>query len=245
MRHGETALNAAGVLRGQLDVPLNATGEAEAVALGEVFRGVPLSAVVSSPLRRAAGTASRVASASGALVTIDDRLRDRFYGEWAGHSLEQVEGLFGSIDSAPFVEALKPPLRNPPPRPPNTSPRMSFRSTPSNWAPPPKMMPSCLPSELPLTRISVGNSSAENAAPAVFLERLPVRLRGSELYAVEAQDHYLRLHTSKGADLILMRLSDAIDDALDDPLDHTRVHRRGIEIVTGDLAGDLGDFTAR
>jgi len=105
IRHGETALNAAGVLRGQLDVPLDATGEAEAVALGEVFRGVPLSAVVSSPLRRAAGTASRVASASGALVTIDDRLRDRFYGEWAGHSLEQVEGLFGSIDSAPLVEA--------------------------------------------------------------------------------------------------------------------------------------------
>ena len=47
------------------------------------------------------------------------------------------------------------------------------------------------------------------AAPA-FLERLPIRLRGAELYAVEAQDHYLRLHTSKGGDLILMRLSDAI-----------------------------------
>lgn len=56
------------------------------------------------------------------------------------------------------------------------------------------------------------HARAENAAPAVFLERLPVRLRGSELYAVEAQDHYLRLHTSKGADLILMRLSDAIDE---------------------------------
>ena len=50
------------------------------------------------------------------------------------------------------------------------------------------------------------------AAPPVFLERLPVRLRGGELYAVEAQDHYLRLHTSKGADLILMRLSDAIGE---------------------------------
>ena len=27
---------------------------------------------------------------------------------------------------------------------------------------------------------------------------------------MEAQDHYLRLHTSKGLDMILMRLSDAI-----------------------------------
>ncbi len=105
VRHRETALNAAGVLRGQLDVPLNATGEAEAAALGEVFREVPLSAVVSSPLRRAVDTARPVATASGAQLTIDDHLSDRFYGEWAGHSLEQVEARFGSIDSAPLVEA--------------------------------------------------------------------------------------------------------------------------------------------
>ena len=52
----------------------------------------------------------------------------------------------------------------------------------------------------------------EAAPPPAFLERLPARLRGAELYAVEAQDHYLRLHTSKGEDLILMRLSDAIDE---------------------------------
>jgi probable phosphoglycerate mutase len=104
VRHGQTALNAAGVLRGQLDVPLDATGEAEAVALGEVFREVPLSALVSSPLRRAADTACRIASASGSSATIDDRLSDRFYGEWAGRSLEQVEGRFATIDSAPLVE---------------------------------------------------------------------------------------------------------------------------------------------
>ena len=36
------------------------------------------------------------------------------------------------------------------------------------------------------------------------------KLRGAELYAVEAEDHYLRLHTSRGQDLILMRLSDAV-----------------------------------
>ena len=56
------------------------------------------------------------------------------------------------------------------------------------------------------------HAAAEADAPPMFLERLPARLRGSDLYAVEAQDHYLRLHTSKGADLILMRLSDAIDE---------------------------------
>ncbi len=47
-------------------------------------------------------------------------------------------------------------------------------------------------------------------APVRFLERLPPKLKGATLYAVQAEDHYLRLRTSKGSDLILMRLADAI-----------------------------------
>ncbi|ALL15371.1 histidine kinase [Caulobacter henricii] len=48
-------------------------------------------------------------------------------------------------------------------------------------------------------------------APAPrFLERLPPRLRGAQLFAVAAEDHYLRLYTSRGEDLILLRLSDAV-----------------------------------
>src|SRR5690606_13712732 len=46
--------------------------------------------------------------------------------------------------------------------------------------------------------------------PVRFLERLPLRLRGATLLAVEAEDHYLRLHTDRGSDLILMRLGDAV-----------------------------------
>ncbi len=44
-----------------------------------------------------------------------------------------------------------------------------------------------------------------------LLDRLPHRLCGAELYAVEAEDHYLRFHTSAGSALLLMRLGDAID----------------------------------
>lgn len=47
-------------------------------------------------------------------------------------------------------------------------------------------------------------------APSRFLERLPVRLRGAEIWAVEAEDHYLRVHTSAGQDLILLRMADAV-----------------------------------
>ncbi len=48
--------------------------------------------------------------------------------------------------------------------------------------------------------------------PAKILERLPVHLQSSELYALSAEDHYVRVYTSKGEDLILMRLSDAVTE---------------------------------
>jgi LytTr DNA-binding domain-containing protein len=59
--------------------------------------------------------------------------------------------------------------------------------------------------------------------PPKFLDRLPLRLRGAEVWAVEAEDHYLRLRTSKGQDLILMRLSDAIDEL--EGIEGAQVHR--------------------
>ena len=59
--------------------------------------------------------------------------------------------------------------------------------------------------------------------PVRFLERLPPRLRGADLHAIEAEDHYLRLHTSKGQDLILMRLGDAIEEL--QGLEGAQVHR--------------------
>ena len=54
------------------------------------------------------------------------------------------------------------------------------------------------------------HAAAAGSAPPRFLDRLPPRLRGAALRAVQAEDHYLRLHTDRGSDLILMRLSDAV-----------------------------------
>lgn len=56
-----------------------------------------------------------------------------------------------------------------------------------------------------------------------FLDRLPAKLRGAEVWAVEAEDHYLRLHTSRGQDLILMRLSDAVAEL--EGIEGAQVHR--------------------
>lgn len=65
--------------------------------------------------------------------------------------------------------------------------------------------------------------AAAVAAPPRFLERLPLKLRGAELWAVESEDHYLRLHTSRGQDLILMRLADAMSEL--EGLEGAQVHR--------------------
>jgi len=47
--------------------------------------------------------------------------------------------------------------------------------------------------------------------PALF-ERLKPSLRRAEIYALMAEDHYVRVFTSNGEDLILMRLSDAVKE---------------------------------
>jgi DNA-binding LytR/AlgR family response regulator len=65
--------------------------------------------------------------------------------------------------------------------------------------------------------------AATGSAPARFLDRLPAKLRGATLRAVEAEDHYLRLHTDRGSDLILMRLSDALTEL--EGLEGAQTHR--------------------
>lgn len=52
-------------------------------------------------------------------------------------------------------------------------------------------------------------SDSGSSLPRALLSRLPNRL-GDEIVALQAEDHYLRVHTILGSDLILMRLSDAV-----------------------------------
>lgn len=67
-------------------------------------------------------------------------------------------------------------------------------------------------------------AATETAArPVRFLDRLPMKLRGAAIRAVQAEDHYLRIHTDRGSDLILMRLSDAVEEL--EGLEGARTHR--------------------
>jgi hypothetical protein len=72
-------------------------------------------------------------------------------------------------------------------------------------------------------RSHVTHAAPAGAAAPKFLARIPLKLRGGELYAVQAEDHYLRLHTAAGSDLILLRLADAIAEL--DGVEGAQTHR--------------------
>ncbi|NWH07475.1 MAG: LytTR family transcriptional regulator [Alphaproteobacteria bacterium] len=59
--------------------------------------------------------------------------------------------------------------------------------------------------------------------PSGLQAHLPLKLRGAEIQALSAEDHYVRVHTDRGEHLILMRLSDAI--ATLPPDAGVRIHR--------------------
>ena len=84
VRHGETAWNVEGRYQGSADVPLNAVGERQALALAAQLRSEPIAAVYTSTLRRAYTTAEPIAAAHGLAVVRDPRLNEINQGEWEG-----------------------------------------------------------------------------------------------------------------------------------------------------------------
>ena len=67
------------------------------------------------------------------------------------------------------------------------------------------------------------HAALPGAKPARFPDRLPFKLKGAVIRAVQSEDHYLRLHTDRGSDLILMRLSDALTEL--EGLEGAQTHR--------------------
>ena len=73
-----------------------------------------------------------------------------------------------------------------------------------------------------------GSGTATSEPPNIeepqsrFLERLPLAL-GTNLIALEMEDHYVRAHTDLGSDLILLRMRDAVAEL--DGIEGAQVHR--------------------
>lgn len=99
VRHGETEWNRVERFRGRADVPLNATGLAQAEATGQrVAAEWHPAAVYCSPLARAVKTAEAIAKHIGSSTSSEQRLpvqihpglADVDYGEWQGLTPDQA-----------------------------------------------------------------------------------------------------------------------------------------------------------
>jgi len=89
-RHGQTAYNLEGRFQGQLPVPLDATGRAQAVDLAERAAAHGFRALWCSPLLRARETADVVARRIGLQPREDARLMETDAGDWTDLSFAEV-----------------------------------------------------------------------------------------------------------------------------------------------------------
>ncbi len=64
--------------------------------------------------------------------------------------------------------------------------------------------------------------AGQTSPPVRFFKRLPERL-GTDLICLEMEDHYVRVHTEAGNELILMRMRNAVDEL--EGYDGMQVHR--------------------
>lgn len=71
-------------MQGHADPPLDELGQRQAKAVAERLKTATLTAIYSSPLRRARATAEAIAHHHRLTVQYDDRLKERHLGEWTG-----------------------------------------------------------------------------------------------------------------------------------------------------------------
>jgi probable phosphoglycerate mutase len=89
LRHGETDWNAQGLSQGNVDIPLNSTGLAQARTAAQTLRGRGIATIVASPLSRARVTAEIAGEALGLPVQIDPGLREVSFGVQEGQPMSE------------------------------------------------------------------------------------------------------------------------------------------------------------
>ena len=98
LRHGQTDWNARNVSQGNVDIPLNETGLAQAREAAPLLRNRGIASLIASPLSRARVTAEIAAETLGLPVQVDEGLREVSFGTMEGQPMaagwfaEWVEG---------------------------------------------------------------------------------------------------------------------------------------------------------
>src|SRR4051794_26847201 len=89
-------------------VHLDDRGQAQAKALAERVTGVPVAAIVASPLERCQETAAALAEGRDVAIATDDRLGECHYGDWTGQELKKLakDPLWKVVQAHPSAAAF-------------------------------------------------------------------------------------------------------------------------------------------
>jgi probable phosphomutase (TIGR03848 family) len=91
LRHARSTANGSGVLAGRATgVGLDDTGRSQAAGLVERLKGVPLDAVVHSPLQRCQETLAPLLADRGLVPVAEPALSEVDYGAWTGRALKDL-----------------------------------------------------------------------------------------------------------------------------------------------------------
>lgn len=104
LRHGRSTSNTSGVLAGRTEgVELDDLGREQAAQLVGRLDGLPIKAVVRSPLLRCQRTVEPLAAALGLEPLVDDRLAEVDYGTWTGRKISELtaEPLWRVVQAQP------------------------------------------------------------------------------------------------------------------------------------------------
>jgi len=95
VRHGQTASSKRKAYSGRSDVALTELGREQARAVAQRLAELGVDAIFSSPLSRARDTAQAIADATGAPLTVDERLTEIDYHAFEGLDRAQARERFG------------------------------------------------------------------------------------------------------------------------------------------------------
>ncbi len=94
IRHGESLGNVRRIFLGHTDWDLTELGHRQAACTAEIFRDIPVDAILSSDLLRACHTASPIAAQKNLPIETDRGFREIFAGQWEGREFSDLEVRF-------------------------------------------------------------------------------------------------------------------------------------------------------
>lgn len=104
VRHGQTDWNLSHRIQGSVDIPLNATGIAQAAATRDALATTTVDLLVSSQLERAAITATTINAPHGKQHLQDLRLAERAHGRYEGWTVQEIIAEIGPGNEDAFFQ---------------------------------------------------------------------------------------------------------------------------------------------